>query len=502
MTQDEAIQKIGEMDGVIKTLKARDESVTAKLAECTEEIKALRQQVAEAKPSESALGQSESGLRQYLLTDTAATAIRRKGINDAQGIEVGAIILRGYHDVESASYVPGLLDDEPSCEWQRSLQVAVTRRNLVQTILGKKVSAVKADKAVSRILDQAPLAIKRSAGFGELQKAFVDGSGVGAEWIIDLGLPMVERDPRLSGELEGMLRVHDMATSTELLPFLTTGLRPYKHAVASGDDPAQFTASSVATDQRTISATGMDIRTQIDEDAAEDAIVPILPFIQEELVLAGSRGFEDCLINGDTAGTHQDTGLSSWNIRSIWGATGLGGAGDHRRTFIGLRGRAIDVSNTTDMGSVQTYAGMVATLAILDSPHAMSASYITSLEFMLAKMLGFTEFQGSEKVGIYNTLLSGKFAIVAGKKLVLSEFVDKQYNASGVYDNTTKTKTGLITANLDRFWVTRRKGNVVALDRDVTRGIIHLVLRNRKGLFTPDSSTRKNAHWGYNLSPS
>lgn len=502
MTQEEAIQRISEMSGQIKALQARNESEVAKVAEVSDEIKALRQQLAESKPVDTGLGQAEAGLRKYLLTDSAAESIRRKGVNDAQGIESGALILKGYQDTASASYVPGILDDAPTCEWQASLQEAVTRRNLVQTILGKKVAAAKSNRAVSRVLDHAPAAIKRAAGFEAMQKAFVDGTGVGAEWIIDLGLPMVERDPRLAGELEGMLRVHDMATSTELLPFLTTGLRPYKHAAATGDDPAQFTLSSIATDQRTISASGMDIRTQLDEDAVEDAIIPATPFIQDELVIAASRGFEDCLVNGDTAATHQDTGIASWNIRSIWGGTGLGGAGDHRRTFIGLRGRAIDVANTTDMGATQTYAGMLAALATLDSPHAMSATFITSLEWMIVKMLAFSEFQGSEKVGIYNTLLSGKFAIVAGKKLVLSEFMDKQYNASGVYDNVTKTKTGLVTANLDRFWVTRRKNNVVAIDRDVTRGILNLVLRNRKGLFTPDSSTKKNVHWGYNLSPS
>ena len=39
---------------------------------------------------------------------------------------------------------------------------------------------------------------------------------------------------------------------------------------------------------------------------------------------------------------------------------------------------------------------------------------------------------------------------------------------------------------------------MVELDTDITRDIHNLVAKNRKGLFTVDSSTKKNVFWGYN----
>jgi hypothetical protein len=102
-------------------------------------------------------------------------------------------------------------------------------------------------------------------------------------------------------------------------------------------------------------------------------------------------------------------------------------------------------------------------------------------------------------VGQIASLLTGGVGQIAGKRVVLTDFIDKMYNASGVYDNSTKTKSVLICANTDRFWVTRRLGPSVELDKDITRGVYTLVARNRKGFFTPDGATKKNVGVHYNL---
>lgn len=509
-------------EATVKNLAQAIKNKDAKTGELVEDLKALRQELAEVKAANAAAKADEvkgGSERSFLLTKgmlAGLTAEARKAAPEG-ALQEGSLILRGYLDQETGSYVPGLLDAPRKVysggneigertwvsEWQRDLAVAITQRNMVFAVMRahqKHPHTPKSNAKILRILDKAPASIKSAPGFEAFRKAFVDSSGYGAEWIIDLGLPMVEMDPRLTGSIEGLFRVHDMATSTELLPFLTTGLRPYKHGAASGDDPAQFTSSSVATDQRTISATGMDVRVQIDVDAAEDAIIPALPMLQEAIVRALAWGMEDCIINGDT-GTHQDTGLASWDIRSMWGTSGLGGSGDHRRTFIGLRARAADVTNTANGGSVQTYAGALSLLGSLDAPHGMSAGtvFITNTEYLINKILGWSEYQTMYSVGQIASLLSGNVAAIAGKRLVLSDFVDKMYNASGIYDNSTKTKSVLICANTDRFWVTRRMSNMVELDKDITRGVYNLVARNRKGFFTPDSATRKNVGVHYNL---
>jgi hypothetical protein len=163
-------------------------------------------------------------------------------------------------------------------------------------------------------------------------------------------------------------------------------------------------------------------------------------------------GTEDCLINGDTATSHGDTGLAAWNPRSRWNI--LGSSNDHRKAWIGWRQRAFDVdanvsTAATDQNATQTVAGYIAALSGLTVPHAFGdIVYITSPEHYLVKILTDTNVLTVDKYGPAATVLTGEVARIGGHPLILSEFVDKQYNTSGIYDDSTKTKTGLLIVNL------------------------------------------------------
>jgi hypothetical protein len=490
-TPEDVRKALGELSEGINTLKAAQESERG-----------------DTKQLVSRMGEDIRKL------DTAITAMRAGGSQDVGTDERG---LRKYMDQEGTAarmlpgtiratkqHAPGLLTDAPTCEWQKDLQREVTSLNIVSTLRGGISNCPTSVARMAAVLQRAPANIRGTKQVQDLTKAFVDSSGVGAEWIIDAGLPEVAMDPLLVGQVAAQFRVKPMNDGTELLPYESNGLRPYKKAAATSDDPAQFSSSSIATAQRTITASGMVVRAQVDEDAAEDSILAAMPFLQSELVLALNHGEEDCLLNGDTAGTHQDTGIASWNIRSRWGATGLGGSADHRRTYIGLRARSTDVSSASDGGSAQTYAGATALLATLAFGGGVgpNAFFVTSAEYMLVKMLTWAEFQGVNVVGALASQLTGQVLMVAGKPVLLSSFMDIQLNATGVYDNTTKTKTGLLAVDGSRHWITERKGNMVEVDKDITRGMYNLVAKNRRGFFTPDASTTKNVAFSYNLSPS
>ena len=74
----------------------------------------------------------------------------------------------------------------------------------------------------------------------------------------------------------------------------------------------------------------------IHDAAGEESAFAIIPAMTRQVAQDLEDAYEDCMINGDTAGTHQDT-IASWNIRERWGSSGLGTSADHRRTFLGLR---------------------------------------------------------------------------------------------------------------------------------------------------------------------
>lgn len=421
--------------------------------------------------------------------------------------EGGGVRLRGGVDPETGDYTPGIFDDTTTrTEWQQEAQRAAEDIQLFKAIKGAKAESPRLNKRMAAILNRAPEFIKRAPGWEDKTRAFVDSSAAGAEWIIDLGLPEVGRDPRLRSDLEARFRVKEMAAQTELLPYMTTALRPYKKSAASGDDPAQFTSSSMATAQRTISATGMVVRAQVDRDAADDAIIAALPFIREELVNAHRDGFEDCLLNGDTAATHGDTGLASWDIRNRWGATGLGGSGDHRRTFLGFRQKALDISGASgNESAAETYAGMVTWRTNLAAPSGVldGLLYVVSPEWYLVKMVaGMAEFKTFDVVAGMGANESGIINRVAGVPVLVSEYMDANFTTAGIYDGNTTTKTAGLLINTTRYWVTRRQGVMIEVDTDITRDIHNLVSKDRKGLFDIDNGGKKNVYYAYNLSKS
>jgi hypothetical protein len=401
-------------------------------------------------------------------------------------------------DKEAGDIVFGLLDDpKPKTEWQSELQNLIEVRNIVHS---KTRNHPKCDARIRRHLAKAPAVLSRAADWEAFTKIFNDSSGVGAEFIIDLGLPMMGRDQRLVGELEAQFPIHQMQTSTEILPYMTTWLRPFKHSPGVVTDPPRMTASDAGTTNRTISATGMSIRAQSDLDAEEDAILPIVAMLQENGPVALAAGFEDCMVNGDDVGAHQDA-IASWDPLGIWG-TGVF-ANDHRTTFQGFRNRALGIAlQSADESANQTYAGMLGWRSKLKSPLGVDANilHVVSYKWILTKLLPLAQFSATFPASAETAqTLTGIFDKVAKSRIIVSEFMTDDLNVSGLFDNVTTTKSGVVTINKARFWVTQRMGNTVFTDVDITRQVRDFVFRNRKGLFSPSQSGEKNVYYAFNL---
>lgn len=458
-----------------KDWQGQIQQLSADLVKCSQRLTELQANSPDLPPTEG-----EAGMRKYLDDKVQ-----------------GGLRLRGY-TTDDGELHPGLFDDpNPSCEWQEKAQQLVEQFSLVRAMTKDRNpshSAPRTTRALERHMKSAPSFVRR---------VFADGTNIGGEWVPDVHLPVLERELVAARRMEALFDTFPVSDKETRIPYLTTGFRPYKKAGVTADDPAQYQSTSMVTDQVSITVTGMAVRAQVEDDASEDSIINAQATIRAELVTALVDGAEDCIINGDTAGTHQDTGIGSWDIRSRWGTgLGLGGSADHRRCWIGLRARAKDVSNETDQGAAQTYAGAMTARANLASPHGVAGDliYVTSPEYWL-KMAQFTQVETVDKFGPNAFVLTGQLGAIGGVPIVISEFVDKELNASGLYDNTTKTKTGLLVFNRARFKMAALRGPVVEVDKDITRGIINMVATMRKVFFTVDSSTKKNVHWSYNLTP-
>ncbi len=405
----------------------------------------------------------------------------------------GAVRLLG--GVENRRWCPGLLDDPaPKSDWQREAQT-----------IGEEIAWCKAMNGAASPELWKGFRDHMARGPAPIAKVFSDNPAEGGEFIVSIPMSMLERTAEMARQVEGLLKTIDVPSSTVTMPFLTTGVQPFIHGVPTlGDvNPADLPKTVPSTAERTISVKTLTVSVPVDRDAAEDSIIPAIPLMQLLVGEALRDGSEDCLINGDTAASHGDTGLAGWNPRSRWSV--LGSSQDHRKAWIGFRQRAYDVDGTvataaTDYNSTQTVAAYIGALAGMSSPHAFGdIVYITSPEHYLAKILVDTNVLTVDKYGPAATVLTGEVGKIGGHPLILSEFVDKQYTTAGIYDDSTKTTTGLLIVNLSRFLMARRRGMRVEVETVVRNNTTYVVASERKTLHSFDGNTVANVRWLYNL---
>ena len=98
------------------------------------------------------------------------------------------------------------------------------------------------------------------------------------------------------------------------------------------------------------------------------------------------------------------------------------------------------------------------------------------------------------------TILSGQLASVMGMPIIPSRFVTADLNASGVYDNVTKTQTGFLIFNRNSYIQYLRRGILVESDKNIAAGAIEMVSTLRSTVATLDSASTKNVVWSYNWS--
>ncbi len=444
---------------------------------------------------------SDGSRRHYMTSGTYEEATK----SDAPVVR-----LYGYeHPTEG--YQPGLVDDPQAKNlWQKRFQHAVTRRNMVKMWMGGRPTP-KCDAAIRRLAACAPEPVR-----GAIQKTFTEATAYGTEWIDEGTVPELIREMEFLAQLsEAFASVEVDGSGSFRWPFLTRGLRPYLKSApgAANLDPAQYAASALITAKRTFDPVTIAVRQLVYEDSAEDAFISAFEIGQMELAKAITEGIDDGIINADNAATHRDT-ISAWDIRGRWGSTGLGTDADHRKAWLGLRAYANDVSAEADGNGSQTGAGMAAMRALCDAEGAMGdGMFLWSPEFFLKKALTFSDFYTWEKAGSSAPILTGMMGLEAGglpgqvgflygQPVVVNRFVPADLNASGVYDDTTKTKSVALYVIRSRFLMVNRRARRIEVGKDITRGVYNQVATVRT-LFTPlddpTDTTQKPVSAYYNL---
>ena len=387
----------------------------------------------------------------------------------------------------------GLIDSDTfSNEWHAELNELVEKRSLARLCM-KEPHTPRADIKLHQHLEKAPSFLKPA-----IQKAFSDNAGVGAEWIPDQFSTQLYQTFQIPRGLRALLPTINMDRETLLIPKLARGGRPYiKGAVT--DDLASYQASTIATEQKTIRAKALASLMNIDDSAGEDSAFAIIPALTKQIAQDLEDAFEDCMINGDTAATHQDD-IGSWNIRDRWGSSGLGGAADHRRLFLGLRAASMDKGTGVDCANTQLdFAKFMECVATMGELAAANKVCVVSPEVLVSNFLQLNEVITLDKFGSQATVLTGQLGSLAGIPIVMSRYMSADLNGSGLYDNATKTQTGFVIFNTDSWSQFVRRQITVESDKKIESGALQIVATMRACMDSADASSVKNVVYAYDL---
>ena len=491
-TRGELSQRLEKFGDTIKAQRAEMTSIAAK-AQAAQIANGTDADVARAYvPNE----RERNGINKRLVSDGSAPLQRFAGKAQRPGTvylggEDGVIKLLGHTD-ECGDWEPGLFDDpNPKSEWHAEVQRTVTDIGFCNWF---GTPAQRSMKRLHKLMKRGPEAIA---------KTWSDNAGEGAEFIADVLVPDLIRELRLpTGGVASLFQVvQSRVGGTTTNPFMDEQLQPFQvgQPAAGDNDPAVIERSNMSTSSRTYSPTTWGVNVPVFMDAEEDSIIEFGPMARASIAAAFRDGTDDAILNSDT-GTHFHTGIDNWaGPDSRWATTGS--SNDHRKSFIGLTGAANDASATGDFGASQTVAGTMLWRAELSGAHRSRADlvYIMPLGFLIQKLLTDATFLTIDKYGALATVLTGEVGQIGGVPVVVSEYMTEDRNASGVYDNSTKTKTGGLLVNTSRFQIVQRRGPMLTVEPRPTQHTNYLVATTRQTFRNLDTSAKKNVFYAYNL---
>lgn len=300
-----------------------------------------------------------------------------------------------------------------------------------------------------------------------LQKALTsDGStGAGVDWVPTAFSGQVWEDLRLQTLVADNLVQIDMPTEAFKLPYKSGSATPYLTQQATNMTLSQFT-----TGNDTLDAVGFGCALQFSGEMAEDSVSAVLPLVRADLATTLAEALENCLVNGDTTGSHMDSDTT--------------GATDVRKGFKGFRKLAL-------AGAIKVDGGTFSVAVLRSARKAMKKYGVNPANLMwvvgtsgLMTMMGLTEILTMEKYGANATLVTGELARIDGIPVVPSGMIREDLNASGVFDNSTKTKTCMHLVHKRQVLLGTRRRVTIEDDRFILGDYV-IVVGKARWAFAP-----------------
>jgi HK97 family phage major capsid protein len=298
----------------------------------------------------------------------------------------------------------------------------------------------------------------------------------------------LQRRMFMASDLYALLSANEIDMSSENYTWPLTTTRPSFYLNTTQNTAT--TASTPGTGSVVIASKKAMCEVTFSYECDEDSIIPILPWLQGEIAAAAAETMENVLLNGDTTGTHMDSDTELV-------------ATHYNRAWKGFRKLALAV---TELKKNLTSGGIsAANLRVLKKAMAKYGRNPRDLILVTGvsgenDLLGLTEVITMDKLGANATILTGRLPQIYGIPIVTSAYCREDLNASGVYDNSTKTMGSIILVNRTQFILGRRREFTVETEKVIQTQTTRVVASFRKG-FTPietPSATVPSVVVGYN----
>lgn len=336
--------------------------------------------------------------------------------------------------------------------------------------------------------------LRNSLVYGRKTLLTSTGSGTGDELVpsdlsSDLGMRLYLESPIAA---EFMSSEIDMPTNPFTLPLITTRATFYRGSENPGSDPTDGTPGTGNTVLTAAKLIGMCTYTY---EADEDSIISILPMLQEQLGSGAADALEDAIINGDTAGTHQDTD------------TEAAGATVAATLFNGLRKLALAISGL----KADLSTGNISAANILGLKKLLLKYGVRPRDLLIicgvkghSSFLGLDETLTADKVGNDRAaILTGSAPQLFGSKIIVSARCREDTDATGVNGASGNTKGTVLLVHKPSFIMGVRRGFTVEVDVDKKQQLNYVIASFRRAFMpreTP-SATISSVAIGYNFTP-
>ena len=363
-----------------------------------------------------------------------------------------------------------------------------TDRPLMLGVAGKASDLLYLEMMTRGLDTPKKSALHSNKWFCKALDTATDGSG--ADYVPTGFSDQFIMDVNTALRLPAAFRRYTMAQESVTLP--VEGSYPTVYLASENTNAAtRLTESSGSTANVTLKAIKLAALTIESFEWSQDALPTALQIVRSKLINGLGRGIEDAIVNGDTATSHMDADITS--------------AADRRKAWIGLRGKAMD--DTTGNADISTFNAD--TLMKLKKNMGEYGLDIANLVWVVSvsawnQMLLLRDSEKNpavltiDKYGPQATVLTGELGKFLGIPVIPSPFMRENLNASGVYDGTTTTKTGILLVWRPAWVLGDRQEIVLETDRNAAGQFTDLVCTWR-GDFKHALSTKLTTVMGYNL---